>query len=109
MPLQRRVPKRGFKNPFRTVYEVVNVGDLGRLETAEVTKAALHEAGLIRSTDLDVKVLGKGKLDKAVNVTVEAFSAGARNAIETAGGTCTVLRKERRDFRMKQASEDQPL
>ncbi|MFC1629104.1 50S ribosomal protein L15 [Gemmatimonadota bacterium] len=106
MPLQRRVPKRGFKNPFRTAYDVVNVGDLERVKTEQIDKEALKEAGLIRSSDILVKVLGNGKLDKTVNVTVDAFSASARTAIETAGGTCTVIQTDRRDFRSKRKPVD---
>lgn len=106
MPLQRRVPKRGFKNPFRTVYEVVNVGDLERVEAEHVDKETLKEAGLIRSINVPVKMLGNGKLEKTFNVTVEAFSASARTAIEAAGGTCTVIQTVRRDFRSKRTPEN---
>ena len=106
MPLQRRVPKRGFKNPFRTAYDVVNVGDLERIKTEQIDKEVLKEAGLIRSTNMPVKVLGNGKLDRSVNVTVDAFSASARTSIEAAGGVCTVIQTDRRDFRTKRTPED---
>jgi len=106
MPLQRRVPKRGFKNPFRREYEVVNLGDLDRIKGSDVSKEALAEAGLIRSVNADVKILGNGMLEKSVNVTVEAFSATAREAIEAAGGSCTVIEKTRRDFRVKRTPEN---
>ncbi|MFC1545421.1 50S ribosomal protein L15 [Gemmatimonadota bacterium] len=105
MPLQRRVPKRGFKNPFRTTYDIVNVGDLERVKTEQIDKEALKDAGLIRSANGLVKVLGNGKLDKSVNVTVDAFSASARTAIEAAGGSCTVIQTDRRDFRAKRTPE----
>ncbi len=91
MPLQRRVPKRGFKNPFRTVFEVVNLADLDRVEGVEIDKERLAEAGLIRSAKNPVKLLGRGKIDRNVNVIVDAFSASAREAVEAAGGTCTPL------------------
>ncbi len=106
MPLQRRVPKRGFKNPFRTVYDVVNVGDLVRVKAEQVDKETLKEAGLIRSINIPVKILGNGKLEKSVSVTVEAFSTSARTAIEAAGGTCTVIKTDRRDFRAKRTPKD---
>lgn len=105
MPLQRRVPKRGFKNPFKTVYEVVNVGDLDRVKTDEIDKGVLKEAGLIRSEKLLVKLLGDGKIERKVNVTVEAFSASAREAIEAAGGRCNIIETTRRDFRSKPKQE----
>jgi ribosomal protein L18E len=91
MPLQRRVPKRGFKNPFRREYEVVNLGDLERITGDEIDKQVLAEAGLIHSEDGLVKLLGNGTIDRKVNVTVDAFSASAREAIEAAGGSCTAL------------------
>ncbi len=91
MPLQRRVPKRGFKNPFRRIYEVVNLDDLGRLTQTEIDKQVMADAGLIRSADGLVKLLGNGKIDKKVHVTVDACSDSARRAVEAAGGTCTAL------------------
>ena len=105
MPLQRRVPKRGFKNPFKTVYEVVNIGELDRVKTDEIDKGVLKEAGLIRSEKLPVKLLGTGKIDRKLNVTVEAFSVSAREAIEAAGGSCTTIESTRRDFRSRQKQE----
>jgi large subunit ribosomal protein L15 len=102
MPLQRRVPKRGFKNPSRRSYEVVNVGELGRVGTDEVDKKALKDAGLIRSMNMPVKLLGSSKLERKFNVTVEAFSASAREAIESAGGKCNVIESSRVDFKTRQ-------
>ncbi|MFO7769660.1 MAG: 50S ribosomal protein L15 [bacterium] len=91
MPLQRRVPKRGFKNPFRTPYQVVNLGDLEKVDSGEVDKQVLKDAGLIRHADKPVKVLGEGELTGKVNVTADAFSGSARRAIEEAGGSVTIL------------------
>jgi len=91
MPLQRRVPKRGFKNPFRREYQVVNLDDLGRITAAEIDKEVLAEAGVIRSADGMVKLLADGTIDRKVHVTVDAFSAAARTAVEAAGGSCTAL------------------
>jgi len=89
MPLFRRVPKRGFSNfKFRTVYHVINVGQLHeRFEDgAHVTAEALLEAGLIRNLRNKVKVLGNGDLGRKLKVEVGAFSKSAVAKIEAAGG-----------------------
>jgi large subunit ribosomal protein L15 len=90
MPLHRRLPKRGFKNPFRQEYEVVNLRDLGRVEGDVVNVDVLAEVGLIRSADSAVKILGEGELDRALDVTATAFSKSAAEKIEKAGGKVTV-------------------
>ena len=87
MPLKRRVPKRGFKIPSRVEFQVVNLEALSRFSAgAAVDAKALHRARLIASADRPVKVLGRGAVDRALEVTVDAFSASAREAIEKAGG-----------------------
>ncbi len=90
MPLQRRIPKRGFTPLKRTVYQTVNVGRLDRVEGDEVGAVELARAGLIRSAGKPVKILGQGDLDRALTVTAEAFSETARQKIEAAGGSATV-------------------
>jgi large subunit ribosomal protein L15 len=91
MKLIRRLPKRGFKNPTRREWLAVNVGDLVRFEAgAEVTLAALRQAGLANGAAAGVKLLGNGELDRKLTVRVQAFSASARAKIEAAGGTCEV-------------------
>ena len=91
MPLQRRIPKRGFR-PLRTVeYQVVNVRDLARVEGDEVTPDTLHAAGLIGSLKERVKILGDGEVDRARKVSAHAFSRSAREKIEKAGGAVTEL------------------
>jgi len=91
MPLQRRLPKRGFKNPFRKEFEIVNVQDLQRFtEKSEVNPASLKKAGLAGSS-LPVKILGKGEISCALTVMAHAFSATARNKIEKAGGEVVIL------------------
>ena len=97
MPLQRRIPKFGFKNRFRTEYHPVNVAwlqqlvDEGRLDANQpVTPEALEAAGAVRKSDL-VKVLGGGELTAALQVSAHAFSASAKEKIEAAGGSATVL------------------
>jgi large subunit ribosomal protein L15 len=88
MPLQRRLPKRGFKNPFRKQWAVVNVGRLDVFENGAVVDVkALLERGLISKVGDGVKVLGKGEIKKKLTVKVHAISAGALAKIEQAGGT----------------------
>ena len=93
MPLQRRIPKRGFTPLKRRVYHIVNVGDLVRIEGTTVNPTVLKEAGLIRSTNGLVKILGSGDLGKAFSIEAHAFSAGAKKKIEAAGGTVSVIIK----------------
>ncbi|MBI3648432.1 MAG: 50S ribosomal protein L15 [Actinobacteria bacterium] len=92
MPLQRRVPKRkGFTNPNRVEYAVVNVEVLGQYYTSgEVTPGALAEHGLVHK-GTRVKILARGELDHALTVRAHAFSAEARRKIEQAGGTVEVI------------------
>ncbi|MDZ4185057.1 MAG: 50S ribosomal protein L15 [Desulfuromonadales bacterium] len=87
MPLQRRLPKVGFKNPFRKIFSCVNVCDLNRFEDGtEVTPLLLLEQGLIKKVNDGVKVLGKGELERRLVVVVHRISAGAREKIEGRGG-----------------------
>jgi large subunit ribosomal protein L15 len=87
MPLQRRLPKRGFTNIFRVEYQVVNVDSLARLQdVAEVTPAVLFAHGLIGKKNQRVKILGDGSLEKALVVHAHAFSKAAQEKIEKAGG-----------------------
>ncbi|MBD5249813.1 MAG: 50S ribosomal protein L15 [Bacteroides sp.] len=93
MPLQRRLPKFGFKNISRVAYKPVNLSDLEALAAEGVTTIGVAEliaAGLVNKKAL-VKILANGTLTKAVNVTANAFSAAAKAAIENAGGTATTL------------------
>jgi large subunit ribosomal protein L15 len=87
MPLQRRLPKRGFTNIFRVEYQVVNLERLARLkDVAEVTPTVLFEHGLIGKKNQRVKILGDGSLEKALVVHAHAFSKAAQEKIEKAGG-----------------------
>ena len=91
MPIHMRLPKlKGFKNRFRTAYEVVNVGDINRLfpEGGDVTLEDLVAKGAVRKNTL-VKVLGDGTLTAKVNVTAHKFSGSARDKITGAGGSAT--------------------
>lgn len=92
MPLQRRIPKRGFHNIFATKYATVNVSDLNRFEDgAVVNNETLIEKGLLKKTLDGVKVLGNGTLEKKLTVTVAAFTASAKQKIEEAGGKAEVI------------------
>ena len=91
MPLQRRIPKRGFTPHKRTEYQIVNVGDLARIEGTTVNAEVLKEAGLIRSAEGLIKILAMGEVDEAYSVKAHKFSGNAVTKIETAGGSTTVL------------------
>lgn len=92
MPLQRRVPKRGFNNVFATRYAIVNVQDLNRFEDGAVVDAkALIEAGLLKKTLDGVKILGKGELTKKLTIQVAAYTGTAKQKIEQAGGKAEVI------------------
>ena len=89
MPLQRRVPKRGFNNShFRTEYQVVNLSQLAaRSDVSEFTRERMAELGWIDRDGGPVKVLAGGEIGRAVTVQADAFSRAARSAIESAGGS----------------------
>ena len=91
MPLQRRIPKRGFKNLNRVEYQGVNVRDLSRIEAGDVTPDTLKAHGLIGTLKKPVKILGTGEIEGAYQISAHAFSQAARTKIEAAGGTVTVL------------------
>ncbi|WP_328330188.1 MULTISPECIES: 50S ribosomal protein L15 [unclassified Streptomyces] len=93
MPLHMRLPKlKGFKNPFRTEFQVVNLDKLGELypEGGDVTVADLVAKGAVRKNSL-VKVLGQGEISVALTVSVDAVSGSAKEKIAAAGGTVTEL------------------
>lgn len=92
MPLQRRIPKRGFNNIFAAPYTAVNVAALNRFEDGAVVDAqALLDAGIVRQADNGVKILGNGKLEKKLTVKVAAYSESAKAKIEAAGGQAEVI------------------
>jgi large subunit ribosomal protein L15 len=94
MPIQRRVPKRGFKNRFRTEYTAMNLDRLEELAAAykmsDITVDALRENNIISRTEL-VKVLARGEVKSKLNVKVHACSAKAKEAIEAAGGSVEII------------------
>ncbi|SCI48363.1 MULTISPECIES: 50S ribosomal protein L15 [unclassified Romboutsia] len=93
MPLARRLPKRGFKNPFRKEYTEVNVELLNRFENGtEITAEVLKSTGAISKIAKDgIKVLGNGNLEKAVTVKAAKFTASAQEKIEKAGGKAELV------------------
>ncbi len=93
MPILRRLPKRGFKNPFRVVYAVFNVGQLAKKfpAGAEVTPETLKEAKLLKGKPLPVKILGDGEINVALKVKVHAISKSAKEKIEAAGGSVEII------------------
>ena len=86
MPMYRRLPKRGFTNPFRVEAQVVNLADLKKVSAVEVSPETLYSAGLIGKPDSPVKLLGTGDADRAYAVRGVSLSAPARAKIEAAGG-----------------------
>ena len=92
MPLQRRLPKRGFHNPFRIEMAVVNVAQLDALPAgSEATPESLTLQGLVRGKNRQVKILGEGSLSKALTVRAHGFSAKAKAKIEAAGGKAELI------------------
>jgi len=93
MPLQRRLPKRGFKNPFRKEFAIVNVGDLMRFPAQEViTAEKLETAGLLKKQSrTQLKILGNGSISHPFIVRAHHFSLAAKNKIEAAGGKAEVI------------------
>ncbi len=86
MPLIRRIPKRGFTNPFRPSVQVVNLKDLAKLPAEQVSPATLLAAGLVARADDPVKILGVGEVTRAYVVTGCSASASAKAKLEQAGG-----------------------
>ena len=92
MPLQRRVPKRGFNNIFATKFAIVNVSDLEIFEANAVIDAqALQDKGLVKKLYDGVKILGNGDISKSLTVKASAFSESAKQKIEAAGGKAEVI------------------
>jgi len=91
MPLQRRLPKRGFKNIFAKEYVVLNVRDLERMGLESVTPDSLRDAGVVANIKDGLKILGAGELSKKVSVKAHAFSASAVKKIQAAGGSAEVI------------------
>ena len=92
MPLQRRLPKRGFTNIFKKQYDIINVRDLNRFEAnANLDAEDLKEAGLIKKVKDGVKLLGNGDISYPLSVKVRKVSKTAREKIEAAGGKVEII------------------
>jgi large subunit ribosomal protein L15 len=93
MPLHRRVPKRGFHNPFRVEYAVVNLDTLAEVFDAgsDVTPDVLRERGLVRDAKAPIKVLGRGEIGKKLTVRAHKFSGSAAEKIVAAGGATEII------------------
>lgn len=93
MPIQRRLPKFGFHQYGKVVYQVVNVGDLEKVaaDAKEITPEILQNYGLIKSANYPVKILGNGEISQKVSIKVHAVSKSALEKIEKSGGSVTLL------------------
>lgn len=95
MPIQRRLPKRGFKNPHRVEYKVLNLGQIDAIVEkygfTEISPENLYINGLISQTDL-IKILGNGELKSVVTFKVNAISEKAKTAVEAAGGSVEIVK-----------------
>ncbi len=97
LPMNRRIPKRGFHNEFAQTVIAVNIGDICGMYKAgeEVTPATLEEKGLVKKVYDQIKILGDGEVDKPLNVSAHRFSGSAESKISAAGGKVTKLRAKR--------------
>ncbi|WP_455377919.1 50S ribosomal protein L15 [Petrachloros mirabilis] len=92
MPLIRRVPKYGFRNPFRQEFAIVNIGSLANIPAGgTITPQILVDVGLVKRVTLPIKILGNGELKKAVVVQAHKFSKSAEAKIQAAGGSVEVI------------------
>jgi large subunit ribosomal protein L15 len=91
-PLQRRLPKRGFHNRFKSEVQIVNLRDLERIKRiTKIDPQVLFEKGLIKKKDVPVKILGDGELNREIEIKAHAFSKSAREKITAAQGRISVL------------------
>lgn len=113
MPLHRRLPKRGFKNPFRVAFSIINIGDIEKAieekkinGEKEITKEELHKAGLIRKKTSLVKLLSNGKISKTINLKVDRASKSALKAVTEKKGTIKFIEEKKIISNMKKKKED---
>lgn len=92
MPIHRRLPKRGFKNPFKKIYAIINVQDLNRFESdAIVDEIALVKSGLVKGDRDGIKLLGNGEINIPLTLKINKVSESARQKVESAGGKIEVI------------------
>lgn len=92
MPLQRRLPKRGFKNyPFKKEYSIINLKDLSVLTEDVITPEVLQKSGIVKDLKDGLKVLGEGEINRPITIRANAFSQSALNKITSAGGRAEVI------------------
>jgi large subunit ribosomal protein L15 len=92
MPLQRRLPKRGFKNRFKKEYAIINLKDINRIESLDViTPEVLVEKGIIKDLKDGLKVLGVGEIQRPLTIKADAFSASTRAKVTAAGGKVEII------------------
>ncbi|NOZ69870.1 MAG: 50S ribosomal protein L15 [Deferribacteres bacterium] len=91
MPLQRRLPKRGFTNIFRKEYAIVNVGTLDKLGETEITPEYLLKEGIVKKLHDGIKILGNGDISRPITVKAHAFSASAKEKITRAQGSVEII------------------
>jgi large subunit ribosomal protein L15 len=92
MPLQRRLPKRGFSNINRRTYQVVNVSDLVKVKEQEITAEVLQKYNLVKSLTKGIKLLGDGLVDRPLVIKVQAVSQTAKEKVEKAGGKIELIK-----------------
>ena len=105
MPLQRRLPKRGFTNIFKTKWIEVSLGKLDESFNSgdQVSPDVLHERSLIKKAKHDLVILGSGEITKALNISAHRFTKSAKEKIEKAGGTATLIVKARKSDEKEQS------
>lgn len=92
MPMQRRLPKRGFKNPFKIEYAVLNLKDINNIQDMDViTPDVLFERGIVKDMKHGLKILGEGEIKRPLTIQADAFSASALAKIAAAGGKAEVV------------------
>jgi large subunit ribosomal protein L15 len=92
MPIHRRLPKRGFKNPFKKIFAIINIKDLNRFETnAIIDETTLIKSGLVKGDRDGIKLLGNGEINVPLTLKVDKVSESARQKIEVAGGKIEVI------------------
>lgn len=103
MPIQRRVPKRGFTNKFKKSYQILNLSQLSKLNLKDIDQRVMKERGLIQKLS-PVKILGEGEITKPVRVQADEFSRSAREKIEKAGGEVIIQQySEKQEETQKEA------